>query len=712
MTRGLVVMGLFLSTLLLLLWGGVSVLRSTDEIDVAIHQNRWNDTARQPKVNSGAAGVADNATSRDSSAVRGALDRVPKVQTELRPKTPNAAVIVATVANTTTHRQLKADVEVLPNGIRLPREWPPADVTFEHLIAKRPPRPPYLESPPKVINIDVGRQLFVDNFLVQRTNAVHTFHRAIYRDVVLKPVHQEWHSQSPKWTFSTVGFHRVGTSRPFSRGIWYDDVLKRFIAHYRCGYIYSGIGRPCVVLSDDGVHWTRPSTTKDQFSALDLKKINNAPVNLLRLPFTEAFTTWLDPHEGNPEHRFKAVVRAKTNIGQMSMHSSPDGITWKSYGSETRKDGHKTGIVTDRASLYYDPFRRKWVYSIRENLCRGGHGHLRVSRYKEVDALKDSSWPQWVSLKNYFQCAVPKPKEPVYWIGVDNKDCEGDNVEECDLYHIDATPYESIFVGQLAILYPGYAHGGCKSSKIHVGFSRDGFHFSRTEGGRGKSRKPMVDDPLNLNYQQPIAGNFVVVGDEIFVYYAGATQCKRCNDPKLDYCTEGNFTRDGLVKPTDSSMIEVTALAILRRDGFASFAPPPSGQSSELVTRAVTFTHGVYFFVNADVLAAGTNPSFAAEMRVAILDSNMNEIPEFSIANCNPIRAVNQTKIMVEWGSSSRLSALQRQHVHFRFVMQGGARLYAFWVSKSIDGASSGYINGGTPKITSRKLSDGRSESE
>src|SRR5690242_6922401 len=52
--------------------------------------------------------------------------------------------------------------EILYNGIVLPAPWPPlrAELPTEY-------RPPYyLVDPPPVIDIDVGRQLFVDDFLI------------------------------------------------------------------------------------------------------------------------------------------------------------------------------------------------------------------------------------------------------------------------------------------------------------------------------------------------------------------------------------------------------------------------------------------------------------------------------------------------------------------------------------------------------------------
>ena len=74
--------------------------------------------------------------------------------------------------------------EVLYNGIRLPAKWPPA-VT----IGPEPMPVPYLKAPPEVIPIDVGRQLFVDDFLVEKTDLARTYHRAEYHPAtpVLRP---------------------------------------------------------------------------------------------------------------------------------------------------------------------------------------------------------------------------------------------------------------------------------------------------------------------------------------------------------------------------------------------------------------------------------------------------------------------------------------------------------------------------------------------
>ena len=68
--------------------------------------------------------------------------------------------------------------ELLYNGIQLPDEWPPGR-SLEELRAGTPMRIPYLEEPPEVIPIDVGRQLFVDDFLIEESTLERRFHRPV-----------------------------------------------------------------------------------------------------------------------------------------------------------------------------------------------------------------------------------------------------------------------------------------------------------------------------------------------------------------------------------------------------------------------------------------------------------------------------------------------------------------------------------------------------
>ena len=51
---------------------------------------------------------------------------------------------------------------VLYNGVTLPEVWPPKNIGMNY----EPMPVPYLTNRPEIIPIDLGRQLFVDNFLI------------------------------------------------------------------------------------------------------------------------------------------------------------------------------------------------------------------------------------------------------------------------------------------------------------------------------------------------------------------------------------------------------------------------------------------------------------------------------------------------------------------------------------------------------------------
>ena len=65
--------------------------------------------------------------------------------------------------------------ELLYNGIRLPKRWPPDDIVPYDM---NPMPVPYLDDRPDVVPIDVGRQLFVDDFLIEKTDLTQSPTRA------------------------------------------------------------------------------------------------------------------------------------------------------------------------------------------------------------------------------------------------------------------------------------------------------------------------------------------------------------------------------------------------------------------------------------------------------------------------------------------------------------------------------------------------------
>src|SRR5262245_59605477 len=170
---------------------------------------------------------------------------------------------------------LAADSATLYNGIRLTDPWPPRHRTY----STRPLTPPYLADPPAVIPIDVGRQLFVDDFLIEHTSLARAFHRA------------EYHSASPivrpttRWEQDDEAAVRTKTrSNPaamvFSDGVFFDPRDRLFKMWYMGGYSQ----HTCYATSHDGIQWQKPS--------LDVV----AGTNIVWSGLRDSSTVWLD-HE-------------------------------------------------------------------------------------------------------------------------------------------------------------------------------------------------------------------------------------------------------------------------------------------------------------------------------------------------------------------------------------------------------------------------------
>src|SRR5438270_13010405 len=164
---------------------------------------------------------------------------------------------------------------LLYNGIRLPSPWPPK----VNEIPRDPVTPPYLQAPPAIIPIDVGRQLLVDDFLIEETSLRRTFHRP--REHAANPL------VKPDRPWEAKG--RGPSAMVFSDGVWYDPRDRLFKMWYLGGYDTS----TCYAYSEDGIRWTKPE--------LDVRK----GTNVVQPDFRDSSTVWLDQEEKDPKRRYK-----------------------------------------------------------------------------------------------------------------------------------------------------------------------------------------------------------------------------------------------------------------------------------------------------------------------------------------------------------------------------------------------------------------------
>lgn len=535
---------------------------------------------------------------------------------------------------------VSAGAQTLHNGILLPEVWPPR----QQIPTERKEMPvPYLADKPAVIPVNTGRQLFVDTFLIAETDLTPVFHTPDFYqgNPVLEPT-EEWEKTIEGAPYAA----------PFSDGIWYDDRDGKFKMWYLAGAgsmhkeerqtFYT-----CYAESADGEHW---------------RKVNQDIVpgtNIVDTCNRDAATVWLDREESDPARRYKFfnIERRKGDRRwQMILKYSPDGIHWS-------RGVAQSGDMGDRTTAFYNPFTKKWVMSLR-----AGTPVSSRSRYY----IENSDPEMLVSLAHRTKPDADD-KNIVFWFTPDDKELRHERFPEVEpgIYNFDAIPYESIMLG----FYSAWAgpenrvceqEGIQKRNVLSLGYSRDGFHFSRP------THQPFMnvnesEGAWNWGNMQSVNGVPLIVGDSLYFYCSG----RRLNDIMWD-----SYTSTGLAK--------------LRRDGFVSMRAAADWGS--LTTEPIVFD-GKYLFVNADVKGR------KAQLLVEVLDADGNPVEGYAKADCTGLKRTDSTKAMITWRNHEDLSALAGQPVRLRFYLKDGD-LYSFWISPWPTGESRGYTAGGGPGLS------------
>jgi hypothetical protein len=83
------------------------------------------------------------------------------------------------------------------------------------------------------------------------------------------------------------------------------------------------------------------------------------------------------------------------------------------------------------------------------------------------------------------------------------------------------------------------------------------------------------------------------------------------------------------------------------------------------------------------------------ELRVEVLDVNGHALDGFTIDRAIPVSG-NGTRLSAKWNDEASLARVAGTPVRFRFTLKR-ARLFSFWVSRSAQGQSGGYVAAGGP---------------
>ena len=244
------------------------------------------------------------------------------------PKLPAvvAAILFLALSTAWLLRSVHAQTALLSNGIALPAGFP-----LQRIATQSYQIPSYLTNPPAVIPIQVGRQLFVDDFLIEQTTLTRVAHRPVMYagNPVLTPAAQDQNN----------------LAMPYSDGVWFDPSDNLFKMWYD-----GGPGNAvCYAQSSDGKTWIRPQ--------LSIGPANNSNCVLQIGGGRDSDTIWFDPLDPNPARRFKAF--ALYNVPSFNIYFSPDGLHWSD------PQPNNLNSLSDRTTVFFNPFRNVWVESAR-----------------------------------------------------------------------------------------------------------------------------------------------------------------------------------------------------------------------------------------------------------------------------------------------------------------------------------------------------------
>ena len=492
------------------------------------------------------------------------------------------------------------------------------------------------------LDIDAGRQLFVDDALVSSSQGVvRHWNKPAKSDA---PLVWPGGGAAPKTGKYTGSGGPVRLTCASDGGLWWDPTRRKFRLWYQADWL----GDACYAESSDGVEWEFPD-------------LGIVPGTNRLFDDSVALDSWsLTPNYAapNPYGDWKLHISSPGGGTDDRLWESADGIHFDALGLAGRSG--------DRSTSYYDPFRGVWVFSLRENLP----GAVRARRRFCSPAFGGDAcrwaWPGDAPAHG----DPPGLPVPEPWL---SSVSEGNR----QLYSFTAVAYESVMLGVAEILRktPG-DNADCekaglpKHTGLHFCFSRDGRTFE-PRGEADISPEGWGSGRWDCGYLSCTSGICVVKDERLWFYYSGL----RGDGTRLAKGRE--WFRNGMY--SNGSI----GVATLRRDGFAGMVADGDG---EIVTKPLVFGGG-HLFVNAECRFG----SVCAE----ILGDDGKAVLGFARADCAAFAHGDATKTELAFKGGD-LSALAGRPVRFRFLLHC-ATLFSFWVSPSARGESRGFVAAGGP---------------
>ena len=383
-------------------------------------------------------------------------------------------------------------------------------------------------APAGVIELGDRRELFVDDYLIERLRGVELrLQKPVPRNLAL--------DHDMPWEGNTSGYHTV-----FQDG-------KLFRAYYRGShYGPSGDYRPvvCYAESRDGIEWYRPELGLVNYKGSTRNNIIWDGVGSLNFtPFRDRNP---DCREGE-EYKALGSPSARNHEEQaLFAFKSPDGVHWSLLSEKPVMDHTVGANIFDSQNLaFYDPLRGCYVEYHRDSIYPGG------VRFRQIMTCTSTDFRRWT-----------KPQLLDF----------GDAPLE-HLYTNAVTPYyraPHIYMGFPKRLSPDRRMSSNRAGGVSDGVymtSRDGLHFKRW--GEAFVRPGLQPERWETRNNMTAWGIL-----------------ETANDLPTAPKELSIFTTEGYYGGQASRLRRFT----VRVDGFVSANAPLKG--GELITRPFTFEGG------------------------------------------------------------------------------------------------------------------------
>jgi hypothetical protein len=490
---------------------------------------------------------------------------------------------------------------------------------------------------PAAIDIGSRRELFVDDFLIDRLEgkAELRLHHPEPREIVL--VHDA------PWEGSGSGYHSV-----FQDGNLYRMYYKAWQLDVEEGKVKTN-SHPlfcCYAESDDGIHWRKPELGLHEFRESKANNIVIASGTLGALRVDAGHpAVFKDANPDAPaDARYKAIVRSSSPNGLLPF-KSPDGIHWTPMTDEPLLT--KLGAFDSQNLAFWDTtrgeYRAYWrIFTAGVTTDKdwkpGGYRAIRTATSKDLihwETPADLTYVDSPAEELYTSQVKPYHRAPHIFIGFPTR-------------YIDRGWSDSM----KALPEPAHREARAEASKRYgtaitealLMASRDGVKFKRWNEA---FLRPGIERDGTWNYGHQYIGWHLV---ETKSALEGAP------DELSLYASESYWTG------TSSAVRRHT----LRLDGFVSVNAPMAG--GELITKPLIFT--------GNRLVLNFSSSAAGGIQIEIQDASGKPHTGFSLHDCQTVfgDAVART---VTWKGGSDIGALAGKPVRLRFDLKD-ADVFAF----------------------------------